>query len=187
MIQKLYASSKLVWHILECPFIVPSTRCTCVMIMLFNQFLDLPHLSSGWIILAKEKCSQTGMPTHLCTEIIFLSVWNISRINTSHVAFVFLLITGWNIKGWKEAIHNHILFWKVRMQTWILCLEMKEWANGLMKGIRWRLMPNRDDCPTKQCAGFCAYATRPKIVHLTWVLIKRALMNAFRFHVFQCT
>ena len=39
-------------HILEWPFIVPSTRCICVMIMLFNQLLDMPHLSSGWIILA---------------------------------------------------------------------------------------------------------------------------------------
>ena len=34
-------------HILEWPFIVPSTRCTCVMIMLFNQLLDMPHVSSG--------------------------------------------------------------------------------------------------------------------------------------------
>ena len=32
-------------YILEWPFIVPSTRCTCVMIMLFNQRLDMPHLS----------------------------------------------------------------------------------------------------------------------------------------------
>ena len=32
-------------HILEWPFIVPSTRCTCVMIMLLNQLLDMPHLS----------------------------------------------------------------------------------------------------------------------------------------------
>ena len=48
-------------HILEWPFIVHSTRCTCVMIMLFNQLLDMPHLSGGWIILAKEKCSLTGM------------------------------------------------------------------------------------------------------------------------------
>ena len=30
-------------HILELPFIVPSTRCTCVMIMLFNQLLDMPQ------------------------------------------------------------------------------------------------------------------------------------------------
>jgi hypothetical protein len=30
------------------------------MIMLFNQLLDMPHLSGGWIILAKEKCSLTG-------------------------------------------------------------------------------------------------------------------------------
>jgi hypothetical protein len=29
------------------------------MIMLFNQLLDIPHLSGGWIILAKEKCSLT--------------------------------------------------------------------------------------------------------------------------------
>ena len=28
-------------------FIVHSTRCTCVMIMLFNQLLDMPHLSDG--------------------------------------------------------------------------------------------------------------------------------------------
>ena len=26
-----------------------------------NQLLDMPHLSGGWIILAKEKCSLTGM------------------------------------------------------------------------------------------------------------------------------
>jgi hypothetical protein len=48
-------------HILGWTFIVPSTRCTCVMIMLFNQLLDMPQLSVGWIILAKEKCSLTGM------------------------------------------------------------------------------------------------------------------------------
>ena len=48
-------------HILEWPFIVPSTRCTCVMIMRSNQNLDRPHLSGGWIILAKEKCLKTRM------------------------------------------------------------------------------------------------------------------------------
>jgi hypothetical protein len=47
------------------PFIAPSTRCTYVMIMLFNQLLDMSHLSGGWIILANEKCSLTGMSTHL--------------------------------------------------------------------------------------------------------------------------
>jgi hypothetical protein len=31
------------------------------MIMLFNQLLDIPHLSAGWIILAKKKCSTAGM------------------------------------------------------------------------------------------------------------------------------
>jgi hypothetical protein len=48
-------------HILEWPFIVLSTRCTCAMIMLFSQLLEMPHLSGGWIILAKNKCSLTVM------------------------------------------------------------------------------------------------------------------------------
>ena len=48
-------------HNSEWPFVVPSTRCTFVMTTLFNQLLDMPHLSGGWIILAKEKCSLTGM------------------------------------------------------------------------------------------------------------------------------
>jgi hypothetical protein len=34
-------------HILEWHFIVPSTKCTYVMIMLFHQLLDMPHLSGG--------------------------------------------------------------------------------------------------------------------------------------------
>ena len=38
-------------HILERHFIVPSTRYTSVMIMLFNQLLDMPNLSGEWIIL----------------------------------------------------------------------------------------------------------------------------------------
>ena len=46
--------------ILEGPFIVPRTRCTCVITVLFNQLLDMPQLSGGWIILVKEKCSLTG-------------------------------------------------------------------------------------------------------------------------------
>ena len=35
----LFCVTKL--HILKCHFSVPSTRCTCVMIMLFNQLLDI--------------------------------------------------------------------------------------------------------------------------------------------------
>jgi hypothetical protein len=38
-----------------------SGYATGVMIMLLNQLLDMPHLSGGWIILAKEKCSLTRM------------------------------------------------------------------------------------------------------------------------------
>jgi hypothetical protein len=47
-------------HIIEWPFIVPSPRCS-VMIMLFNQLIDIPHLSCRWILLAKDKLSLTGM------------------------------------------------------------------------------------------------------------------------------
>ncbi len=35
-----------------------SSLHTCAIIMLFNHVV-MPHLSDGWIILAKEKCSQT--------------------------------------------------------------------------------------------------------------------------------
>ena len=38
-------------HILEWPFIIPSMRCSYVMII-FNLLLDMSHLSGGWIILA---------------------------------------------------------------------------------------------------------------------------------------
>jgi hypothetical protein len=31
-------------HILKWPIILCCTRCTCVMIILFNQLLDMPHL-----------------------------------------------------------------------------------------------------------------------------------------------
>ncbi len=46
-------------QILEWPFIVASLRHTCVVIMLANQHLDMPHLWDGWIISAKKKCSLT--------------------------------------------------------------------------------------------------------------------------------
>ena len=47
--------------------IVPSTRCTCVMIMLFNQLLDMPHLSGGWIILTTDNMWITCKP--ICAHI----------------------------------------------------------------------------------------------------------------------
>ncbi len=58
---QLHATSKLATsvalccviklHILEWPFILASLRHTCLVIMLSNQHLDMPHLWSGWIIL----------------------------------------------------------------------------------------------------------------------------------------
>jgi hypothetical protein len=60
---------------LDRPFIVPSTRCTCV--KLFNQFLDMPHLSGGWIILEKEKCSLTGILTIFERNKLFVHLENL--------------------------------------------------------------------------------------------------------------
>jgi hypothetical protein len=42
-------------HILEWPFIITSTRCTCVKIVLFNQLLDMPHLSGGNLFTQFER------------------------------------------------------------------------------------------------------------------------------------
>ena len=75
----------IVWQIctFEWHFIFPSTWCTCVMIMIFNQFLDMPHLSGGWIILANKKCSLTGckqISAQNLREIGFLCTWSISGI-----------------------------------------------------------------------------------------------------------
>ena len=89
-------------HILEWSFIAPSTRCTCVMIMLFNQLLDIPHLSGGWIILAKEKMLTNRNVNKFLHRILkkytFLGLehfWNhlFQRTkhgtNTLHVAFLY--------------------------------------------------------------------------------------------------
>ena len=55
----------VVWQlpILRWPFILHRTRCNCVMIMMFNQLLDKPQRSGGWIILCKwemltNRCKQ---------------------------------------------------------------------------------------------------------------------------------
>jgi hypothetical protein len=60
------------------------------MIMLFNQFIDMPHLSGGWIILAKGNCSQTGMETNLTSLYIVGSFISAHETNTLHVVFIFL-------------------------------------------------------------------------------------------------
>ena len=73
------------------------------MVMLFNQLLDMSHLSGEWIILEKEKCSLTEMLTNVFTKFernkIFVHMqkfWNLlfqlmkHGTNTLHVAFIFL-------------------------------------------------------------------------------------------------
>ena len=66
-------------HILEWPFIVPGTRCTCVMITLFNQLLDMPHLSREWMILGKGEML-TNRDGNKLVRIVFSCVRNISGI-----------------------------------------------------------------------------------------------------------
>lgn len=58
-------SAKL--HISEWPIIVTSPRHTPI-IMLFNQHMDMQHLSVWWIILVKQQCSLTQISTNLCTK-----------------------------------------------------------------------------------------------------------------------
>jgi hypothetical protein len=55
------------WHCVVCKTahfrvaLYCSKHKRCAMSMVFNQLLDMPHLSGGWIILAKSKYSLTGM------------------------------------------------------------------------------------------------------------------------------
>lgn len=61
-------------------FSPPTTpKHTCALIMLFNQPLDVPHLSGGWIILAEEKSTLTQILTNVSSKTerydIFLQ-WN---------------------------------------------------------------------------------------------------------------
>ena len=73
------------------------------MIMLFNQLLDMAHLSGGWIILEKDKFLLTGIYINLCTKFgrnkLFMHMkhfWDLlfqfmkHGTNTLHVAFIFL-------------------------------------------------------------------------------------------------
>jgi hypothetical protein len=61
------------------------------MIMLFNQLLDMPHLSGEWIILGKEKCSLKGMCSKydkLFMEHFWDLLFQLMKYGTNtHVAF----------------------------------------------------------------------------------------------------
>ena len=57
-------------HILEWPFIVPSTRCTFVMIMLFNQLIDMPHYQVDGYYLGKGE-----MPTNRNVSKFVHNIW----------------------------------------------------------------------------------------------------------------
>jgi hypothetical protein len=84
-------------HILEWPFIVHSTRCTCVMIILFNLLLYMIQLST-------EICSLTATLTNMCTEfernkislVCIEHFWDLlfqlmkHGTNTLQVVFIFL-------------------------------------------------------------------------------------------------
>ena len=64
-------------HILEWTFLSPAQG---VMIMLFNQLLDMPHLSGGWIYLGKsEMLTNRDKNTfvHQIREISFLCIWTL--------------------------------------------------------------------------------------------------------------
>ena len=64
-------------------------RCTCVMIMLFNQRIDMSHLSDGWIILANEKYA-------FCAYGTFMGSFT-SGSPQMQVAYKIHLLTNWNV------------------------------------------------------------------------------------------
>ena len=71
-------------HILEWPFILPSTRYTCVMIMLFNQFIDMPHLSGGWIMLTNRDVNKFVQFVHNIWEISFVLMEHFWSLISAH-------------------------------------------------------------------------------------------------------
>jgi hypothetical protein len=96
-------------HILEWPF-VPSTRCTCVIIMLFIQLHIMPHLSDRWL-WQRRHAHERGCKTNLCTKFernkLFVHMDNFCDLlfqlmehgtNALHVAFMFLFSMRW--KSW---------------------------------------------------------------------------------------
>ncbi len=114
-------------HILEWPFIVASLRHTCVIIMLSNQHLDMPHLWGGWII--SEKCSLTQILTDLWT--IFernryfvyiekvLDIWVQLMKNGGKNKSVIILFSVWMSHKDKLSLFNFGLFSKC-----ILCVDL---------------------------------------------------------------
>jgi hypothetical protein len=110
-------------HILKWPFIVPSTRCTCVIHMLFNQLLDMPHISGGWIVLAKEKWLLTGMTNKFAQnlrEISFLYVWKNSGI------FYF---SSWNMGPTLYMLHLYLFSVYVLHTAEVRSLHTLRWES----------------------------------------------------------
>ena len=94
----------LVWklHIRECLFIFPSTRCTCVMSMLF-KLASLYATPGRWMdylgkgeMLTKQGCKQISSQWQK-TFVHMEHYWDLllqlvkHEANTLHVAFIFLL------------------------------------------------------------------------------------------------
>jgi hypothetical protein len=77
-------------HILQWPFIVPSTRFPCVMIMLFNQLVDMPHvrwmdyLDNGEMLTNRD--GNKFVP-NILEKFAFCVLWNIER---TLLVFIFL-------------------------------------------------------------------------------------------------
>ncbi|KAM9443127.1 lysophospholipase D GDPD1 isoform 1-T2 [Salvelinus alpinus] len=84
------------------PSIVTNTRCTCVMIML----LEMPHLSRGWIILAKEKCSLPGR--HLMRDP--------DKMTKSQHVITWLADT----LLMRRALFNHLTARGIQVYVWVL-------------------------------------------------------------------
>jgi hypothetical protein len=80
---------------------VPSTMCTCVMIVLFNQLLDMPHLSGGWIIFQRRNAHLQGCK-HICEQ---------NERNKLFVGCFFTAHETWDQHIW------HIIKDKIKLRT----------------------------------------------------------------------
>ena len=121
--------------------IVQSTRCTCIRNMLFNQLLDMLHLSGIWIILAKKKCSLTGMVTNLWSA--FRAYWTFlgafisahERSDQDFTCYVYLFVSGHGNSIisiiWKSCVNGSVLvcvsvtgldLWGVLVATGVVCI-----------------------------------------------------------------
>lgn len=79
-------------------FIVTRPKLTCAIIMLINQHLDMSHLSGGWIVLAKEKCSLSWTKSERNKFLVpnkVLNLWILWKMGAKQKCYISCLFVSW--------------------------------------------------------------------------------------------